>query len=44
MMGIDSKTANENIERSSELNQVHKWLDLLEPVKFVDKHNQNLEK
>mmetsp|Transcript_30174 Transcript_30174/g.46106 ORF Transcript_30174/g.46106 Transcript_30174/m.46106 type:complete len:580 (-) Transcript_30174:7543-9282(-) len=44
MMGIDSKQANENIERSSELNQVHRWLDLLEPVKFIDKNNQNLEK
>lgn len=39
MIGIDSKLAQENIERSSQTNQVQKWLDLLEPVKFIDEHN-----
>ena len=35
-LGIDSKTAIENIERSNDTNQVTKWLNLLEPVRFVD--------
>ena len=35
-LGIDSKTAIENIERSNDANQVTKWLNLLEPVRFVD--------
>jgi hypothetical protein len=35
-LGIDSKTAIENIERSNDVNQVTKWLNLLEPVKFID--------
>ena len=43
-LGIDSQAAIENIERSSEINQVQKWLDLLEPVKFIDATNQNLDK
>ena len=44
MLGINSKIAQENIERSNALNIVHKWMDLIEPVKFVDENNQNLEK
>lgn len=44
MLGINSKIAQENIERSNALNLVHKWMDLIEPVKFVDEKNQNLEK
>jgi hypothetical protein len=44
MLGINSKIAQENIERSNALNLVHKWMDLIEPVKFVDENNQNLEK
>lgn len=43
-LAIDSKKAIENIERSNDINQVQKWLDLLEPVKFIDAQNQNLEK
>ena len=39
MLGIDSKMAIENIERSSSANKVQQWLELLEPVKFVDQHN-----
>ena len=44
MLGINSKIAQDNIERSSQLNLVHKWMDLIEPVKFKDEKNQNLEK
>ena len=43
MMGVNSRVATDNIERSTSPNQVQKWLDLLEPVKFVNSKNQNLE-
>lgn len=43
MMGINSRIATDNIERSTFPNQVQKWLDLLEPVRFIDSKNQNLE-
>ena len=38
-LGVDSSAAIENIERSAEINQVQKWLDLLEPVRFIDHTN-----
>ena len=37
--GIDSKVAQDNIEKSEDSNQIQKWLDLLEPVKFVNINN-----
>lgn len=43
-LGYDSVKAIEIIERSQEVNQVKKWLELLEPVLFVDVTTQNLEK
>jgi hypothetical protein len=43
-LGYDSVKAIEIIERSQEVNQVKKWLELIEPVHFVDVSNQNLEK
>jgi hypothetical protein len=47
MYSINSKKAlllSEKAQSDGETNQVQKWLDLLEPVKFVTAQNQNLEK
>lgn len=32
------------LEGSTDINQIQKWLDLLEPVKYVNADDQNLEK
>lgn len=44
LLGLDSKIALENIERSSNQNIIQKWLDLLEPVRYSDADNQNVKK
>lgn len=44
IIGLDSKIALENIDRSSNQNIIQKWLDLLEPVRFIDAENQNVKK
>ena len=43
-LALNSKIALENIERSSNQNIVQKWLDLLEPVRYMDADNQNIKK
>ena len=34
----------EHISKSIEYNTVNKWLNLLEPVRYMDKQNQNIDK
>jgi hypothetical protein len=43
-LGVDSNKAIQNIESSNDVNQIQKWLDLLEPVKFKNQEDQNLDK
>lgn len=42
-VAVDSDAANKVIEGSTDINQIQKWLDLLEPVKFKGPDDQNLE-
>lgn len=42
-VAVDSEAAAKVIEGSTDINQVQKWLDLLEPVKFKSPDDQNLE-